>query len=321
MPDLITTVIKDADAPFDNADSDADIILRSSDNVDFHVHRLILSKASPMFATMFSLPRTSQASSADETKNGVPLVRMVEDARTLLLLLRFCYPVPRLALVDPADVRILCAVARKFDAAVVEAAAEGELSAMLAHGADPERVYALAWSMGLRNVVRDAARRTLRQPLLTGPCWEEFADVSGVALHRLLEYQRSCILAAQLLTTDFMWMELAAIPKPIDAVCPHRCPTHKLPKIRDRGHVDVKKWWCEYLAHMRDAFAANLVEWRTASARGTLLAVQKAMECQGCRNVCNDHKTSIVDVMEHFNRRFAEEVEARVSEVQLVTPF
>ncbi|KAF8273062.1 hypothetical protein EI94DRAFT_1564704 [Lactarius quietus] len=41
--------------PFD--DADADIILRSSDQVDFHVYRVLLSKSSPFFKSIFSLPQ------------------------------------------------------------------------------------------------------------------------------------------------------------------------------------------------------------------------------------------------------------------------
>ncbi|KAH9066765.1 hypothetical protein EDB87DRAFT_1588082 [Lactarius vividus] len=41
--------------PFDGPDSDT--ILRSSDQVDFYVYRIILSKSSPFFKSMLSLPQ------------------------------------------------------------------------------------------------------------------------------------------------------------------------------------------------------------------------------------------------------------------------
>ncbi|KAI0698249.1 hypothetical protein BC835DRAFT_1466668 [Cytidiella melzeri] len=37
----------------------ADVVFRTSDHVDFHVHKLILSIASPFFTGMFSLPQPS----------------------------------------------------------------------------------------------------------------------------------------------------------------------------------------------------------------------------------------------------------------------
>ncbi|OJT03115.1 hypothetical protein TRAPUB_6303 [Trametes pubescens] len=50
-----------ASAPFDR--DDADLILRSSDNIDFHVHRIILTLASPVFAGMFTTPQPPDTNS------------------------------------------------------------------------------------------------------------------------------------------------------------------------------------------------------------------------------------------------------------------
>ncbi|TFY76282.1 hypothetical protein EWM64_g7730 [Hericium alpestre] len=44
-----------AGAPY--LDDDADIVMRSSDGVHFHVHKNFLSKCSPIFADLFSLPQ------------------------------------------------------------------------------------------------------------------------------------------------------------------------------------------------------------------------------------------------------------------------
>ena len=66
--------IREAGAPF--ADTDADIILRSSDNVDFRAHRLFLSKASPVFADMFA----SSSPNAGEMLEGCPVVHLSDAA-------------------------------------------------------------------------------------------------------------------------------------------------------------------------------------------------------------------------------------------------
>jgi len=68
---------------------DADFIIRSSDGVDFHVHALLLRLASPIFNDMFALPRTPDI---DETKDGLPIVDLAEDGRTIQILLSSCYP-------------------------------------------------------------------------------------------------------------------------------------------------------------------------------------------------------------------------------------
>lgn len=66
----------------------ADIILRSGGPklVEFRAHRTILSIASPVFETMFSLPQPA----ADKS---LPVCDLSEDANTLDALLRLIYPV------------------------------------------------------------------------------------------------------------------------------------------------------------------------------------------------------------------------------------
>ena len=68
--------------------STADIILRSGGPgvVEFMAHRVILSIASPIFETMFSLPQPG----AEKT---LPVCDLSEDANTLEALLRFIYPI------------------------------------------------------------------------------------------------------------------------------------------------------------------------------------------------------------------------------------
>lgn len=60
--------------PFDS--TDADVILRSSDGTDFHLHRVILSLVSPVLGAMFSLPQPDPAPK-------VPVVQVAEGAAML----------------------------------------------------------------------------------------------------------------------------------------------------------------------------------------------------------------------------------------------
>ncbi|KAJ6556519.1 hypothetical protein DFH09DRAFT_1491005 [Mycena vulgaris] len=69
--------------PFD--DPAGDVILRSSDGIDFHVHRLVLSLASPFFKQMFTLPQPNG-------ERGVPAILVSESALVLDRALRFWYP-------------------------------------------------------------------------------------------------------------------------------------------------------------------------------------------------------------------------------------
>jgi hypothetical protein len=69
--------------PFVNTE-DADIILRSSNGVEFHVHKVILAFASPFFKHMFLLP----------SKDGQSLLLDVPESDQIWeSLLRLCYPI------------------------------------------------------------------------------------------------------------------------------------------------------------------------------------------------------------------------------------
>ena len=69
---------------------DANIIIRSSDFVDFRVHKPVLAMASPVFKDLLSLPQPSGSESVD----GLPVVQLSEDSELLNTLVSMLYPVP-----------------------------------------------------------------------------------------------------------------------------------------------------------------------------------------------------------------------------------
>ena len=58
--------MKSATTPFDNPS--ADVIIRTSDHVNFSVFNVILSKASAYFKDMFSLPKVENAEGETDDK-------------------------------------------------------------------------------------------------------------------------------------------------------------------------------------------------------------------------------------------------------------
>jgi len=86
---------RNADSPFDPASHTPDVILRSSDNVDFYVMKSFLAFSSPdVFGGMFTLP---QAQLNIPSPSGLHIVPVTEDSKTLRILLLYCYPL------DPHD--------------------------------------------------------------------------------------------------------------------------------------------------------------------------------------------------------------------------
>jgi hypothetical protein len=68
---------------------DADLIIRSSDLVNFRVHKSVLALASPFFKDLLSLPQPSESESVD----GIPVVQLPECSELLNCLVSMIYPV------------------------------------------------------------------------------------------------------------------------------------------------------------------------------------------------------------------------------------
>ena len=73
--------------PFDV--SDTNLIIRSSDNVDYRVHKTVLAMASPFFKDLLSLPPPPQT----EVVGGLRVVQLSENSELLNTLISILYPV------------------------------------------------------------------------------------------------------------------------------------------------------------------------------------------------------------------------------------
>ena len=149
-----------ADAPFD--DRRADLVLRSSDGVNFFVFKVVLSLASSVFADMFTLPLpAAPQNSSDEP----PVVQLPEDAETLDMALRYCYPVPSPKVVTLRDARILLEFARKYQVDVIKDS--DSLTRFLTDTVErnPAGIYALVSAYEYQDVAVKALRSSLMIPI------------------------------------------------------------------------------------------------------------------------------------------------------------
>lgn len=126
-----------AAAPFDHAK--ADIVLRSSDNIDFRVFKLFLSLASPTFETMFEITQPTEADNNQETKDGLAVIRVQENSKALDTLLRFCYPCtlaedPKLEVLE--DLVDVLGAAQKYSLDTIERKVRQALGALRSRTGD-----------------------------------------------------------------------------------------------------------------------------------------------------------------------------------------
>ena len=189
--DQSSTAPREAGSPY--ADPDADLVLQSSDGVNFRAHRLILVKCSPVFADILSMPSGNTSSPAT--------MAIAETERATRFLLDFCYwRLPSALYPEKAaeslestmdGLKVALYLSDKYQIEEMRKLALHALTA-LARSA-PVPVYALAWTHRARTVALRAERASLAQPALEEiPNLPEFDDIPGTAVHRLLQYQKEC---------------------------------------------------------------------------------------------------------------------------------
>ena len=170
-----------APPPFDKPDTD--IILRSSDHVDFHVRRHILFEASPVFESILSIP-------PGHDEDPCPVVDLTEDHQTLQALLLSCYPVSRTKrqpMKSLAQLEAALYAAKKYDMELPLEELTSDLDRCVT--GQPLQVWALACRLDLEDVASRAAS-------LMGDTMPSFSilgrmeGVSAGNYYRLREYRR-----------------------------------------------------------------------------------------------------------------------------------
>ena len=167
---------------------DADIIVRSSDQANFRIHKSVLAVSSPFFKDLLSLPQPPDA----EVVDGLPVVPLPEHAGLLSSLISLLYPVTPIIPDSYQKVFALLAVCQKYEMEEVEsnirsAIKLGKFPAPVK--AEGFRAYAIASGLGLVPEAEDAARLTLGQPMTFESLGEGLRSFKGRALCDLIRYR------------------------------------------------------------------------------------------------------------------------------------
>jgi hypothetical protein len=170
---------------------DANLVIRSSDLVNFRVHKSVLAVASPFFKDLLSLPQPSDTESVD----GLPVVQLSEDAELLNSLVSMLYPV-RPVIPDSYDkVLYLLATCQKYEMVQVQLSIRAEVgrgSFPAPVGTEVFRAYAIASAKGLIPETENAARLTLDHPMTFESIGEGLRLFDGCALRDLARFRKRC---------------------------------------------------------------------------------------------------------------------------------
>jgi BTB/POZ domain len=157
---------------------DADIIIRSSDGAEFHVHQLIVSLASPTLLGQIS-----------PSQDPLPIINVPENGRTLAKLLELCYPGNGTEWGNMDSTLAVLQLASKYQMNKVIWLAK--LQCMQLIKTDPLRVFFTAIRYGWEQEAREAARYAADLPIqdIYVP---EMEITSAVVYHHLLKYHYEC---------------------------------------------------------------------------------------------------------------------------------
>lgn len=166
--------------------SDADIVLLSSDLQPgrFHVHKNILSIASPVFRDMFSMPQPGK------TGEGLAEVPMPDAEKVLDRLLRFIYPIPDPTIDTLEQLSAVLETAVKYQVEIVMSALQKILVSQTFLKDEPIRVWAIAARYSFEAEMKVAAKATLAVKLVGGgkQYAHELKYVDAYSYQHLLEF-------------------------------------------------------------------------------------------------------------------------------------
>ena len=232
----------------------ADIIIQSSDLVNFPVHKPILAFSSQFFRDMFSLPQPS-----NELVNGLPVLHMPEDAELVRSLITVLYPIPSEIPTRYDRVLALLAASQKYDmpAAQLSIRAEvGNRKLAAQTGDEAFRAYAIASKNGLSPETSNAAIRTLDYNLTFESLGSELRQFEGWALRDLAIFRKSRRDDVVLCFQSFL--DVRSAPSNIWVGCPGS-------KGKTRMDDPVLPSWLHYLfttqiAELKQSFANAFIQ-------------------------------------------------------------
>ncbi|KAH9852628.1 hypothetical protein C2E23DRAFT_142991 [Lenzites betulinus] len=188
-------------APYPFDEPSADVILRTSDNVDFHVRKAILEEASSMFATMFSLPQPPIGSEQGPQDSSPAIVPVSEPSEVMDPLLRMCYPAVPPTLSTLEEVAPLLKAADKYQMHDLLAVLTDKWAVLAEFNSLKAYMFAIIYD--LEDPARVAAKHSLRDISLCEYRDTLLANISFGSISALVMYREDCARAADKAAKEF----------------------------------------------------------------------------------------------------------------------
>jgi hypothetical protein len=182
---------------------DATIMVRSSDQANFRVHKSVLAMSSPFFKDLLSLPQPPDA----EIVDGLPVVALPEDSGLLNSFISLLYPTVPVIPDSYQKVFALLAVCQKYEMKSVQSIIRAGVKVRTFPApvkAEAFSAYAIASGMGLVPEAEYAARLTRGQPMTFESLGEGLRSFKGRALCDLIRHRHTNPKKSQPAWDDWM---------------------------------------------------------------------------------------------------------------------
>ena len=299
--------------PFD--DADADVILRSSDQVDFHVYKVMLSKASPFFKDMFSLP---QPVGAENKQNSRTVIDLTESSKTVAALLTAIYPHTLGSKTNKGrslgDHLAAIKAAKKYDMAPASSHLLHNFEGLGCVKHSPVEAFCVAYTFELNEAAQIAAKASLKHRLNLDDLGNELQHTNGPALFKLWQFHRACSAAAitAISSNDLTWVSQKVhsswweLAEP-DCGMHCKCKKHTFSLGNRPRTWEAHASWRNYMDRARDALREKPCR-EAVTDHNILKPSYREPMCEVChQRICG---------LSEFSRYLGEEVEKLVSKVR-----
>lgn len=283
---------------------DADVVLRSSDGVDFHVDLAMLTMASPVFRDMTTLPiPPSQGNTG-----GRPIIPLQTTSTTLELLLQLVHPSMHPNFEQVTDLSVYGELLKAADMYHMPkvAPAIGHVLAdpqFLATEEGALYMFAMASRYGLDARARAAAKALLLYP----PPHERdvepagFRDLPAMAYHRLLNYRRRCV-GVLFSETDApyerQWVDgwwRNNVETVYGGYLWAHCQSHYMEGYSKANSGPAPQWFCDHIERIKRAYTRKVAVESVASTE--LLEITIRSVTKSPRQTCTCHETAAANLM------------------------
>ena len=223
---------------------DADVIIRAAGDVDFRVHKSILSLVSPIFKDMFTLPQPPT------TAPDLSHVDVTEPAGTWDIILRTIYPMPTPPIGSLDDLESLLLAAKKYEMQFVIDSHQNSFRDRGFIQRDPLHLYAIACVCGFEDWAKYVARNAENLAVTRRANISNLPGLTIASYHRLISF---------LAEKDNEWSQILR-EKPIMSNCYCGCDVGGL---GEQIKEDLK---CPPLP--TEQIYLRALEWRSRGKRG-----------------------------------------------------